>query len=51
VWMFVCEIQEWMDLIILEWKGLNTMKTYCIFMWQRHQGEIKELARLLNSFN
>ncbi len=45
--MFVREIKEWMDLIILEWKGLNMMKSYCIFMWQRHQGKNKGASQFV----
>jgi hypothetical protein len=31
--MFVCEIQEWMGLIMLEWKVFNVTKNSCILMW------------------
>jgi len=49
--MFMCEIQEWMGLVMLEWKVLNAVKTSSIFMWQRHYGGRKEPNKLLNLFN
>ncbi len=38
MWMFMCEIREWMGLIMSKWKVFNAAKTSSIFMWQRHYG-------------
>jgi hypothetical protein len=49
--MFMCEIHEWMGLIMLEWKVFNVVKTASIFMWQRHYSGRKKPNKLLNLFN